>query len=446
MKRILKKITSFLFAVMFVFTLAVAKNNFTKVAAATITSYEVGDIIEFGYYPQAKITDEALITALNASEGEWISYGYYTGTDSYNPCNGQMISSDYMRYKDVIYNSCKYRGVVFDSYRLYYGGWETSSSVSDSQQDNNGYFINTVYWFKYEPIKWRVLDPNTGMVMSETILDSQAFNNYILSYGKDDYGVTAYWGDTSKTYYSNNYAKSSIRNWLNNNFYNTAFTEAQQDKIQYTSIDNSAYSDSVSAYDSETTYDKIYLLSRSDVLNKEYGFSSSFSNSDVTHLAQGSDYAKSQGLHVFVNADSYTGYSYWRLRTAGDSSRTVCYVPVGDYIFTEFPHNADCTYLGVRPAMNFNLNSEIIQSDTSEIETTASNTEATTKPAENNNSTTTQTQADNLSDNNGERSVFDSVIEFFSSLIEKTVNFIIWIIDSIESGAGFLSELISEIG
>ena len=45
-------------------------------------SYSVGDIIQFGSYPQSEVKDESLINELNALApvwDEWTNYGYYSG-------------------------------------------------------------------------------------------------------------------------------------------------------------------------------------------------------------------------------------------------------------------------------------------------------------------------------------------------------------------------------
>lgn len=292
-------------------------------------------LIEFGSYPQSEVTDETLIAALNAADGEWTSYGYYSGTvDVYV---GQMKSGDYMRYKDVVLGSDKYRGVVFDTYRPY----------SYTFQEYNGYICGNVYWFKYEPIKWRVLDPDTGMVMSETVLDSQAYNdNYIFKSERDeDHFNGAYWGNSSQTYYANNYAESSIREWLNDDFYNTAFSAAQQNMIEYTELNNSAYSDSYSAYDSETTYDKIYLLSYDDASNMDYF------RLGADRFAGSSAYSLCQGSNL----------NEWWLRTPGRNSLSACFVDNGGVHV--YNGTVSHSYIGVRPALNLNLKSLTSESD-----------------------------------------------------------------------------------
>lgn len=374
MNNLFKRMISVVLVFVALFGVATGINGFelnAKAESAKITSYEQGDIIEFGWYPQSEVTDSSTIAALNSADGKWISYGYYSGTGSWY--DGNMTAGDYMRYKDVVYGSDKYRGVVFDTYRPYFTGYTSRST----NQEDNGYTYGNVYWFKYEPIEWRVLDPSTGMVMAKTILDSQAYNNYILSSGTDEYGYTAYWGDSAKTYYANNYANSSIREWLNEDFYNTAFSKAQQDIIEYTELDNSAYSSSYSAYDSVTTYDKIYLLSYDDVLNTEYGFSSDYNDYDTARRARGSDYAKCQGLDVST-LSYYNGNSYWRLRSAGDCSLSTC-----DVYFNGCAYNTNhtsSTSHGVRPALNFNLSSEIFQSEVKDTGEASGTTPTTTVP------------------------------------------------------------------
>lgn len=373
------KMMSIVLVFVALFGVATGINGFelnAKAESAKITSYAQGDIIEFGWYPQSEVTDASTIAVLNSADGEWISYGYYSGTGLRDDSN--MTAGDYMRYKDVIYGSDKYRGVVFDTYRPSYTGYTTSTSEDNTQQDNNGYTYGNVYWFKYEPIEWKVLDPSTGMVMAETILDSQAYNNYILKSGTDEYGFTAHWGDSAKTYYANNYANSSIREWLNEDFYNTAFSKAQQGIIEYTALDNSAYSSSYSAYDSVTTYDKIYLLSQDDVLNTDYGFSSSYSN-DTARRAQGSDYAKCQGLYVYIGSgSSYNGNSDWHSRSAGSNSGSARYVDGDGYARGSYDTNY--TFFGVRPALNFNLSSEIFQSEVKDMGEASGTTPTTTVP------------------------------------------------------------------
>ena len=149
-------------------------------AYAEETTYKVGDIIQFGSYPQSEVKDEALIAKLNSLAPEWkdwTSYEYYF----YNEETYSLEKGDYARYVDIEVAGKKYRGVRYT---------KTAGGVY------NGYEIGTTYWFKFETLEWIVLDPEEGFVLCKDIIDSQAFD-----------------------YTTNNYEYSSIRNWLNNNFY-----------------------------------------------------------------------------------------------------------------------------------------------------------------------------------------------------------------------------------
>lgn len=360
MKKTMHKILSLLLCVVFV----VGVLPLTA-SAKTITEYSQGDIIEFGWYPQSKVKDSTITAQLNAkARGNWTSYGYYSGTGTFD--DGQMTAKDYMHYVDITLNGNKYRGVEFTAYRPY--STDFTSSTDHSYQDNNGYGTNMVYWFKFDPLQWRVLDPATGLVLCENIIDSQAYNNYVLS-GTDAYGNFAFWGDAGKTHYANNYAKSSIRRWLNNDFYNTAFSTAQQDIIQTTALENKAYN---FHYDSASTNDKIFFLSYSDVLDTSYGFSSD-STHDINRRTSGSDYAKCQGLYVAISTSSDdldaegNKCSDWWLRSAGYYSNTASYVNGGGGADRYFGTNSNYTNVGVRPAFKLNLTSDIFQSDIMQV-------------------------------------------------------------------------------
>lgn len=331
---------------------------FASKAEAVGKTYKVGDIVEFGSYPQSKVTNSSLVSALNKVSKSWVSYGYYSGTGSYDT----MVQGDWMKYADFTYNGTKYRAVTFSQYRPYMT-YNSSSSINSCQEDN-GYTPNNIYYFKYEPLKWLVLDPSTGLAFCESIIDSQAYSNTIYEYGTDPYGGTAYWNDAEHTHYANDYATSSIRAWLNDDFFNTAFSSSQKASILTSELDNKACSTSYSEYDSETTYDKVFLLSWSEIQNTAYGFPANTFSSPAARQARGTDYAKCQGLDAFLSS----GRSDYRLRSAGYNSISTCYVNSegdlwdrpGGYFFW----NIDGASNGVRPAIKIsNLVSIISKSD-----------------------------------------------------------------------------------
>ena len=299
------------------------------VAVVPASAAKVGDIIQFGNYPQTEVRGTAALKKA-ADAATWESYGYYSGTGKQD---GKMTASDYMKYADFVYGGVKYRAVKFTKYRPY--GTDEIPDSAYSYQDDNGYFKNSTYYFKYEPLEWRVLDPSAGLVLCETVIDSQAYQN-VVRYDDDKYEY--YIGRTNTL--ANNYPESSIRSWLNDDFYNTAFNSAQKNKLITTKVDNSSYSSDYPGLKALTTYDPIFLLSYSEAQNSSYGLSSESSRKAIS-----SDYAKCQG----VRQDS-SGFSEWWLRSAREASPAVCLVyydgKIGSNIFG-FVHN---TSTGVRPA------------------------------------------------------------------------------------------------
>lgn len=322
-------------------------------AYAKSNDYDLGDTIQFGTYPQSEVKDEKTLEALNALTPEWsrwTSYNYYSGDDTY----GSMKAGNWMRYTDVSYNGEKYRAVKFTQYRHNL----TYASKSDAEQLLNGYETDMVYWFKFEPIMWRVLNPDTGLVMCETIIDAQAYSNTIYK-NETAPSTYRYYNDEECTTFASDYETSSIRSWLNDDFYHTAFTEAEKRQIAETTLDNNGYYSAIKEegyeeLDSASTTDKIFLLSYKEVKTIEYGFHSRPAYEDSARLAYSSDYAKSQGLSVLNDSKdtTYNGTSCWLLRSPGHNTHTSCYV---------YYHGGSDRYFetsnvssGIRPAFNFN--------------------------------------------------------------------------------------------
>lgn len=302
--------------------------------------------LRFGSYPQTDVTSSMRAT-LDPKATDWKSYNYYSGNGAYS--DGKMVSSGYMQYCDVVYGGNKYRGVKFTSYRPTCTGFESTTTTTEQYQQENGYTFGKIYWFKFEPLIWRVLDPDTGLVFCENIIDSQAYNNYVLSADEK------IWGNAGKTYYANNYYKSSIREWLTKDFYNTAFSEAEHNCMLAYACDNSCYSSEYPEYDSQNSTDKVFLLSYKEITNSSYGFNSSAYNLDAARRKHGTDYAKCQGLYVENSGSEYDGNSYWWLRTSGSSSGTACRIKFNGYWHPS--NSVQYTISGICPAIKLDLKS-----------------------------------------------------------------------------------------
>lgn len=315
--------------------------------AAEAATYKEGDIIKFGGYPQTRVTDRATIKKLNAVNKTWKSYRYYTGTGQWD--NGEMVPADYMRWADFTLDGVKYRAVTFDTFRPAETGVATGVNLRAgyAHQEDNGYETQEFYYFKYEPLEWRVLDTIDCLVISEKIIDAQAFQNFVCR------GWPEYYQDTEQTNFANNYEKSSIRQWLITDFYNTAFSSKEKALIGTTRLVNKGYDE---RFTSSVTNDKIFFLTYQDAVNGDLGFGSADGSYDAaSRRAYGTDYAKCQGLGV---SGLYEGSSWWWLRTAGIKSQSaVCIDDSGNCDANE---EVAFTGVGVRPCFEFA--SEITQS------------------------------------------------------------------------------------
>ncbi len=294
--------------------------------------------ILFGSYPQTDVTKsmgsilsygDALPTS--GEDNGWTDYGYYI--------DGSI--SNYMWYKDVENDGECYRAVYFVNYRPDYT--VNRGFSSNSYQDANKFYTGNVYWFKFEPINWRILSEINGeaIILSEMIIDSQDYNY-----------TTSSTMLNGQTVYASNYANSTIRKWLNENFYDTAFTELQQQKILTTTVDNSVASTGYNSnqYTCNNTQDKVFLLSVKEVTSTSYGFTSA--GIETIREKQNTDYAKAQGCYSYFS-EEYEGNGCWWLRSSDgtDSGARAIIYNGGAYMRS----SVDCTHFGVVPALRIKL-------------------------------------------------------------------------------------------
>lgn len=346
-KQTMKRIFTVILAVCMLLSIAPV----TMAADTADGGYQKGDIIEFGSYPQSKVTNPRIISALDGflTDDVWVSYDYYIGTDT--EYDGKMTASDYMKYADLELNGEKYRAVRFSQYRPKLTS--STSSETNSMQDNNGYYLNTTYFFKYEPLTWTVLDPEEGFVMSNIAIDAQAFENFSY-YDPDSYdsalGQRVYNSKDCK-YLANDWSKSSLREWLNKDFYNTAFTAEEKAQIGKTYLDNN--NPFSPKYDCAGTFDKIFTISFYDAINSDYGFDEDGSSSDFARIKPATDYAKCQGVDA---ADTTGTLPYWWLRTTGFYGAFAFGVSPNGRIVSSGGgyYNVNRTDMGVVPAFKFN--------------------------------------------------------------------------------------------
>ncbi|MBQ6846435.1 MAG: hypothetical protein IJO61_04820 [Oscillospiraceae bacterium] len=149
-----------------------------------------------------------------------------------------------------------------------------------------------------EAIRWRILEENDGemLVVSEKGLDAKSYN--------EEY-VPVTW------------ETCTLRTWLNEEFYNEAFSDDEKQmikKVTLTNDDGGLYTRVDGGNDTE---DKVFLLSLSEV-EKYFG-----SNED--RICETTDYAMKNSTHY--STEGILPCVWW-LRTPGDAGRLVAMVSI----------------------------------------------------------------------------------------------------------------------
>ena len=274
-----------------------------------------GDNIYFGYWPQTLERDETVVAKLNEIAGK-----PPLPRDKENPYNWESHEgTTYMWQKIVIYNGTKYLGVQMNDYRAS-GVYSLRSYIM-----KNGYFTLEVYWFKYEPIKWRILTTsgNSAYIMSDIALDS--FSIQPDRKGENRDGLFAEYNNSTGVpdgIYANNWEYCFLRGWLNETFYNEVFNGLQKEIIKTMKLDNTARSCNPNDYPKyygygenagknkfadqcKDTDDKIFLLSLRDITTTAYGFNKDVLAEDPARNLQATDFAKLHGAPMNTNDKKY---------------------------------------------------------------------------------------------------------------------------------------------
>lgn len=291
------------------------------------------DCVWFGSYPQSEVTEK---------DGDiYNTLKNVTGWDSNNDITIGNIKYRRLKGKDATYST---------------------SSSSPYYNWNNDY--NTYHYFKYEPIKWRVLsvDGTDALLLADVALDDQRYN---------------------LNYKSVTWATSSIRSWLNGygvsanepqkdyshkNFLNAAFSSEEKNAIKITNVinDNNI---SYGIAGGNTTSDKVFLLSESEVYHtdtaEKYGFTKTYSIYDEARRSRCSTYAHAMGIFRYNSTSEsykkYNGNIWWWLRSPGGDSYKAAGVDEDGGVSMYGGYVSD-DYEGLRPALHLNLSSSNLYS------------------------------------------------------------------------------------
>ena len=227
-----------------------------------------------------------------------------------------------------------------------------------------------------DPIVWRVLEIKDGkaLLLSEDVIDDHMFNNKQ--------------GDTT-------WETSSLRSFLNNDFYNDVFSDEEKAKIVNTHNENNSYADYLSSYWLDNSYiefnninnvnngnatdDKVFVLDLGEIrqyLGNEDGYYPTFASQDngpKDYLGVWSkfginfDYAaggrisrpseaivrwSTVGFSTYHQDTTKHYANYWTRTMADNNQRAIAINDIGAFI--SFPTTAD--NVGVRPAIWVEVN------------------------------------------------------------------------------------------
>lgn len=294
--------------------------------------------VYFGNYPQTYVgnaLNTTLENAFDANSSALTATGKtYTTYDA-----GVKITGD---------NSCKeyeYNGELFARVP------KADVYTSGAKTFKNGTTVvnGSTYWFKVEPIKWRVLTTNY----------TDAENTTPVYYLLSEFCLTANTtfnpssSNTNANYYSSN--TNALRPFLNNEFCSEAFTEAEQTLIATRTLKDADMDGTGSVGDIPSTEPlKVWAPSRSDMIKTNYGFNSSPSNYDQQRRASATDFAMVNYAYKDAsNKDIYgIGGAYYWTSSAASSSTSAYYVYFDGYV-ASYPVNI--AHYTARPALLFNI-------------------------------------------------------------------------------------------
>lgn len=307
--------------------------------------------VYFGSYPQSEVTGEQLTEAITGA----VYKDDVAEVDGVKYARLNRKNAAYYNKDDVV------EGAFYE--------WEDSS---------------TYHYFKYEPIKWRVLksEDDKVMLMADQAIDCMSYlemDNHKMSWYTSN--VRSWLNDYPGT---NN---SSGKDYVGDGFLTEAFTEDEKKALVGTVIkteDNNYWGKTVSGMpdsnvsDSSIT-DKLFILSAEEAVNQEYGFAPDESIPSKTRQMKVTDYAFANGTWVGP-AGELQGNCWWLLRTPGDHERKTSIGYRDGRVYKEGYYASKSTpYYGVVPVCYVSADSAVLV-EASDDSKTDTNPEAPVSP------------------------------------------------------------------
>ncbi|OLR62713.1 hypothetical protein BHF69_08505 [Anaerostipes sp. 992a] len=301
------------------------------------------DCIYFGSYPQAEVITSKMSENYTALSKSMLADGDLVVSDSIYASLEAATGWD--ENNDITIGGRKYRRMKKAD--ATYG--TSGSSVYYNWSDATSY-----HYFRYEAIKWRVLqkDGDQALLLSDRALDDQ-------KYHLDHESVT--WESSTIRSWLNGYGAGSNQNgvdYSSKNFLDSAFTASEQDFVATTKVENK---DNLSCgtEGGNDTSDEVFLLSESQVYRTDtavsYGFVKDSGIHDEGRRSKSSVYAKAMGTWSSISTANQGNCDWW-LRSPGYYTYCATRVNSSGYVDNVGYNVYDKDY-GVRPALYLNLSS-----------------------------------------------------------------------------------------
>lgn len=247
--------------------------------------------MELGRFPQTLVSDSAAKSYLEDNYSSFTKIGtvpFGSGTVQAYRVTGS-YAGDYVRVTSSILNPDIGRAIPFSDLKT---------------RVENG----KVYWFKIEPIKWILINENNVLNsgMSPVLMTAKVLTSNI-AWNKNN-EETSLW------------AYSNMREFLNDSFYNTIFSEKEKSIIQTTRYSSSDeyYTPSQSA----NTSDNIFLPLRKKIEEGYY---------QLLPFGLPTDFALVNNLFCgYVNREVQTFYRLGNLMRINNQWATSCILAGGD--------------------------------------------------------------------------------------------------------------------
>lgn len=290
------------------------------------------DCVWFGSYPQAEVVPAS--EKYTSLDGKLIQEGDLVRDDALYKKLQSAVNWD--AQGDIELDGEKYRRIKCTDTYL-----QINEDVHYYQWDNE----TDYHYFKYQPIKWRVLSVNDSeaFLIADKALDTKQYHTATENVS---------------------WEKSTVRSWLNgygasanqqnedfstNNFIDTAFGSSEKKIMKDSKVENRG------ANNSKDTVDKVFLLSEFEIcadIAINYGFIPE-ENVDEARGIKSSTYTKALGVWSVWGYGNAQGGCTWLLRSVGYDDCATCVTGDGS-VYKEVEYG-DYWDGGIRPSLCLDL-------------------------------------------------------------------------------------------